>query len=177
MPHEPPAATIRPARPGDETVLVEMIRELARYENLEHQARATPENLARDLFGPHPHAESILAVVEGDAVGFALYFPSYSTFRAQPGLYLEDLFVRPAFRGRGIGKALLARLAALAVARGYGRLEWSVLDWNAPSIAFYRSLSARPMDEWTVYRLEGDAVRSLADSAHARPSDPADGVS
>jgi GNAT superfamily N-acetyltransferase len=141
---------------------VGLIRELADYEHLEDQARATPEALGQHLFGPRPYAEALMAEVDGAAVGFALYFPTYSTFRAQPSLYLEDLFVRPEFRGRGIGRALLARLARLAIARDCGRLEWAVLNWNAPSIGFYRSLGARPLNDWTTYRLDENRLQDLA---------------
>src|SRR5262249_6609571 len=137
------------------------VRELAVYEKLEPCARATPEDFRRHLFGPRLVAEAVLAEVEGQPVGFALWFATFSTFRGQPGLYLEDLFVRPEFRGRGIGKALLASVARLALERGCGRLEWSVLNWNEPAIGFYRALSARPMDEWTVYRLDDEPLRRL----------------
>jgi len=157
------AATLRPAVPDDAATIAGLIRELAVYEKLEGQAKATPDDLRRHLFGDRPAAEVILAEVDGHAVGFALFFPTFSTFRGRPGLYLEDLYVRPEHRGRGIGKALLARLAGLAVDRGCGRLEWSVLDWNEPSIGFYRSLGAAPMDEWTVYRLADSALMVLAE--------------
>ena len=120
------------------------------------------QRLAEHLFGPRPFAEALIAEADGGTVGFALFFHTYSTFRGQPSLYIEDIFVRPAFRGRGIGKAMLARLARLAVDRGCGRLEWAVLDWNAPSIAFYRSLGARPMVEWTIYRLDESSLKELA---------------
>ena len=155
-------ATLRPAEPQDAGAIVALIRELAVYEKLEHEAKATPEDVRRHLFGDRPVAEVVLAEVEGSVVGFALFFPTFSTFRGQPGLYLEDLFVRPEHRGQGIGKALIAHLASLAVARGCGRLEWSVLDWNEPSIGFYRSLGAIPMDGWTVYRLADSALADLA---------------
>jgi GNAT superfamily N-acetyltransferase len=148
--------TIRPCRPGDAEVLANLVRELAVYEKLEHFAAATPEAFRAHLFGPRPFAEAILAEVDGTAAGYALFFPTYSSFRGQPGLYLEDVFVRSEYRGRGIGKALLAVVARAAVERGCGRLEWSVLDWNAPAIAFYQSAGARPLDEWTVYRLQID---------------------
>ncbi len=154
--------TIRPAGPDDAEVLANLVRDLAIYEKLEHLAQATPDDFRWHLFGPRPAAEAALAEVGGEPAGFALWFSNFSTFRGQPGLYLEDIFVRPEFRGRGIGKALLASLARLAVERGCGRLEWSVLDWNAPSIAFYRALGARPMDEWTVYRLDEEPLRRLA---------------
>ena len=146
-------ATIRPARLDDAPTIANLIRELAVYEKLEHQAKATSDDLARHLFGDRPAAEVLIAEVAGEPVGFALFFPTFSTFRGQPGLYLEDLFVRPEHRGQGIGKALLASVAKLAVDRGCGRLEWAVLDWNTPSIEFYRSQGAVPMDEWTVFRV------------------------
>ncbi|HWE40608.1 MAG TPA: GNAT family N-acetyltransferase [Isosphaeraceae bacterium] len=153
--------SIRPARPDDAATIADLIGELAAYEKLAHEAEATAEDIRRHLFGPRPFAEALIAEHEGEAVGFALFFHNYSTFRGQPGLYLEDLFVRPEHRGKGFGKALLACLARLAVERGCGRLEWAVLDWNEPSIAFYRSLGARPMDDWTVYRLDGEAIDRL----------------
>ena len=158
-------ATIRPCRPDDAETLVNLVRALAVYEKLEPFARAAPEAFRAHLFGPRPAAEAILAEVDGEPVGFALFFATFSTFRGQPGLYLEDLFVQPEHRGRGIGKALLATVARLAVARGCGRLEWSVLDWNAPAIGFYRSLGARPMDEWTTYRLDDEPLARLASRA------------
>lgn len=152
---------IRPAVAGDAETLVGLIRELAVYEKLEDQARATPEALRAYLFGGRPYAEALIAEVDGQAIGFALFFPNFSTFLARPGLYLEDLFVRPEHRGLGIGKALLRAIARRAVSMGCGRLEWAVLDWNEPSIGFYKSLGARPMDEWTVFRLDGEALQSL----------------
>ncbi len=128
--------------------------------------RSSPErprtDFHRHLFGPRPYAEAILAEIDGEAVGFALFFPTFSTFRGQPGLYLEDLYVKPAYRGRGIGKALLATLAKLAIDRGLGRLEWAVLNWNSPAIEFYRSLGAGPLDEWTTYRLCDGPLAELA---------------
>ena len=156
---------IRPARPEDAELLVNLVRELAVYEKLEQHARATADDFRRHLFGAHPAAEAAVAEVGGEPAGFALWFSTFSTFRGQPGLYLEDIFVKPGFRGRGIGKGLLAAVARRAVERGCGRLEWSVLDWNAPAIGFYRSLGARPMDEWTVYRIDDDPLRRLAEVA------------
>ncbi len=156
-------AIIRPATIDDCESLVCLIRELAVYEKLGDEAKATTEDLRRDLFGERIHAEAILAEEAGEAVGFALFFTNYSTFRGRPGLYLEDLFVKPKFRGLGLGTRLLARLARIAVDRGCGRFEWAVLDWNEPSIGFYRSLGARPMDEWTVFRLDESALTQLAD--------------
>ncbi len=146
---------IRPSRPGDAVTLVELVRELARFEDLEAYARATADDFRTHLFGPRPLAEAILAEVEGMAVGFAIYFMTFSTFRGRPGTYVEDLYVRSDHRGRGIGKALLSRVASTAAARGGCRLEWSVLKWNTPAIGFYEALGARPLDAWTVYRLDG----------------------
>jgi GNAT superfamily N-acetyltransferase len=162
-------ATIRPARPDDAETIATLIRELAAYEKLEVQAKATAGDLSRHLFGKRPAAEVILAEVDGRTVGFALFFATFSTFRGQPGIYLEDLFVRPEQRGLGIGKALLAGVAKLAVERGCGRLEWSVLDWNAPSIEFYRSQGAVPMDEWTVFRVADEALSALASRSAGIP--------
>jgi GNAT superfamily N-acetyltransferase len=149
---------------SDVPELLRFIRALAAYEKLADQVVATEAGLRRTLFGERRYAEALLARLEDLPVGFALYFHSYSTFLGKPGLYLEDLFVEPAHRGKGIGKALLARLAAIAVERDCGRLEWAVLDWNASSIAFYRALGATAMDDWTAFRLEGAALRRLAHS-------------
>ncbi|HTL92741.1 MAG TPA: GNAT family N-acetyltransferase [Steroidobacteraceae bacterium] len=157
--------TIRPAREDEVGVVLGFIRELAVYEHLEHQVVATEDGLRQSLFGPRPYAEVVLACVQGEPVGFALFFHNFSTFLGRPGIYLEDLFVRPEMRGGGVGRRLLEWLAALAVERGCGRLEWAVLDWNAPSIGFYRSLGAVAMDEWTVFRLTGDALTKLARGA------------
>ena len=162
-------ATIRPCRPEDAETLVQLTYELAVYEKLEQYALATAEAFRTHLFGPKPAAEAILAEVDSYPVGMAIYFSTFSTFRGQAGLYLEDVFVREAYRGRGIGKALLATIAKIAVDRGCGRLEWSVLDWNAPSIGFYRSLGAVPMDEWTVYRLADEPLARLASSLTSNP--------
>jgi len=159
---------IRVARAEDAESLVNLVRDLAVYEKLEDLAKATSADFHRHLFGPRPVAEAVIAEANGHPVGYALWFTTFSTFRGQPGIYLEDIFVKPEFRGRGIGKSLLATVARLAVERGCGRLEWAVLDWNSPSIAFYRALGARPMDEWTVYRLEDDALRRLAEKAPQR---------
>jgi len=154
--------TLRAATPDDVTLIRELIEGLADYERLRHECVATDASLRETLFGARPYAEVVIADVDGSAAGFALFFHNYSTFLAKPGIYLEDLFVRPEQRGRGVGKALLQRLAQLAVERGCGRLEWSVLDWNADAIGFYRSLGARPQDEWTVFRVTGDALTQLA---------------
>ncbi len=153
---------IRPATIDDVGSILGFIEGLADYEHLRHECVATEAQLAQTLFGPRPAAEVLLGFVDGEPSGFALFFPTYSTFLAQPGIWLEDLFVDPARRGKGLGTALLRTLAALAVERGCGRLEWSVLDWNEPSIGFYRALGATPMDEWTTYRLTGDALHGLA---------------
>ncbi|MDA1185715.1 MAG: GNAT family N-acetyltransferase [Acidobacteria bacterium] len=153
---------IRPAEVEDVAVILKLITELAEYERLASEVEATEADLRASLFGPTPRAEAIVAEVGGDAVGFALWFHNYSTFLARPGLYLEDLFVRSQWRGRGVGGALLRHLARIAVERGCGRMEWSVLDWNEQAIGFYRSIGARGMDEWTVNRLAGDALHRLA---------------
>lgn len=150
------------AREGDVALILELIRGLAEYEKLSHEVRATEEMLRASLFGERPAAEVLLAMIAGECAGFALFFSTYSTFLAQPGIYLEDLFVKPPLRGRGIGRALLAEIARLAAERKCGRVEWAVLDWNAPSIEFYKKLGAAPLDDWTVYRLTGEALSSLA---------------
>ena len=159
--------TIRPAGREDVPLVLEFIRELARYERLEHEVSASEAQLLEALFGERRYAEVVFACDGGEPVGFALFFHNFSTFRGRPGIYLEDLFVRPQARGRGIGKRLLAWLAHTAVERRCARLEWAVLDWNEPSIGFYRRLGAVPMDEWTTFRLTGDALASLAGSAPA----------
>ena len=153
---------IRPGDLPDVPVIAELIRGLARYEKLEHEVTLTEEKLDRALFGERPYAETLIAEDDGRAVAFALFFHSYSTFLAQPGIYLEDLFVKPEHRGRGVGRALLERLAQVAVERGCGRLEWAVLDWNKDAIGFYERLGAKPNSEWTVYRLAGESLHSLA---------------
>ncbi|MDB5969032.1 MAG: GCN5-related N-acetyltransferase [Hydrocarboniphaga sp.] len=156
------ALDIAPATPADVPLILGFIRELAEYEHLSDQVTATEDALRATLFGERPAAEVLIAHHDGVAAGFALYFQNYSTFLAKPGIYLEDLYVRPDQRGHGIGRALLAHIARLAVARGCGRFEWSVLDWNAPAIGFYRRLGAAPQDEWTIFRLSGDALKALA---------------
>jgi GNAT superfamily N-acetyltransferase len=153
---------LRDARPEDVPAIVGLIRELAVYERAPDECHADAEMLRQHLFGPHRFAEAILAERSGGVCGFALFFHNYSTWLTRPGLYLEDLFVKPEARGLGIGKALLARLAGIAVARGCGRMEWSVLTWNEPAIGFYRSLGAVPMDEWRVWRLTGEALGAVA---------------
>ncbi len=153
--------TIRPAVPGDDSLILFFIRALADYEHLLDEAVAREDDLKRDLFGPAPRVFSEIAEWDGKPVGFTLWFYTYSTFRGRHGLWLEDLFVLPEMRGKGIGKALLARLAERCIAENLGRLEWSVLDWNAPSIAFYKAQGARLMDEWTTCRVDGDALDRL----------------
>ncbi len=157
--------TLRPATPADCDAIAALIYELAVYEKLESLAKASGDDLRRNMFGPRPFAEAIVAEVSGKIVGFALFFHTFSTFRGQPGLWLEDIYVQPAHRGAGIGKGLLAQIAALAIERKCGRVEWMVLDWNAPSIAFYRSLGAGPMDDWTTYRLTDGPLERLASIA------------
>ncbi len=156
---------IRPATPADLPLIAGLIRDLADYERLAHEVRFDQTVLGEKLFGPHPYAEVLIGEIDGDPQGFALFFHNFSTFEGRPGIYLEDLFVRPAARGSGLGKALLARLAALAVERDCARLEWSVLDWNEPAIGFYQKLGARAMDEWTGMRLDGAALAQLGATA------------
>lgn len=154
-------STIRPARPGDEKLLIDLIHELAVYEKAPKEAVATPELIHQALFAERPTAEAVIAEWKGQPAGFALFFHNFSTWLGKPGLYLEDLFVREDMRGNGIGKALLLHLAGIARERGCGRMEWSVLDWNTPAIDFYESLGARPQSEWTVYRLDANALSAL----------------
>ncbi len=153
---------LREATVDDISLILRFIRELAEYERLAQDAVATEDLLREHLFGERPKAEVLLAHLGSEPVGFALFFHNFSTFLGRPGIYLEDLFVLPEARGKGVGRALLERLAALAVERGCGRLEWSVLDWNEPAIGFYKRLGATPMDEWTVFRVTGDALHRLA---------------
>jgi GNAT superfamily N-acetyltransferase len=153
---------IQPATQGDASLILSFICKLAEYEKLSHEVVATEENIREHVFGANATAEVLLAYWHEQPVGFALYFRNFSTFLGQAGIYLEDLFVEPEHRGKGIGKALLIELAKIAVERGYGRLQWSVLDWNTPSIEFYRRLGAVAQDEWTVYRVTGDALAQLA---------------
>lgn len=157
----PQNVSIRPATPDDCAFILSLIRELAEYEKLSHMVVASEEMLRDALFGAKPAAEVVLGCWNDEPVGFALFFTSFSTFLGRPGLYLEDVFVQIKFRGRGIGKALLTHLAQLAVERNYGRVEWSVLNWNTPAIDFYQSVGATPMDEWTTYRLTGAALEAL----------------
>lgn len=153
---------IEAARASDAAVILELIRGLAEYEKLSHEVVTTEAQLRTALFGPRPAAEVLMARSGAEAAGFALFFGSFSTFVGKPGIYLEDLFVLPAWRGRGIGAALFAAVARIAVERGCGRMEWSVLDWNEPALAFYRRQGAQPMSEWTMQRLSGDALRAAA---------------
>jgi GNAT superfamily N-acetyltransferase len=153
--------TLADATPQDVPALLAMITELADFERLAHEVVATEASLADGLFGPRAVAGTVIARVDGEVAGFALYFSSFSTFLGRSGVYLEDLFVRPAFRGRGVGKALLGHLARLAVARGCGRMEWAVLNWNRRAIRFYEALGARPVDGWTVYRLDRAALEAM----------------
>jgi GNAT superfamily N-acetyltransferase len=153
---------IAAATESDVPVILELIRSLAVYEQLAHEVVATPDNLQDSLFGPRAAAEVAIAYLDQEPVGFAVWFQNYSTFLGRAGLYLEDLFVKPERRGQGIGRKLLAHVAGVAVTRGAGRMEWSVLDWNKPAIGFYRAIGAVPMDDWTVYRLTGEALNELA---------------
>lgn len=154
--------SIRPASATDIPLIAQFIRDLAEYERLAHEVRFDEAVLEAKLFGPRPFAEVLIGEIDGVAQGFALFFHNFSTFEGKPGVYLEDLFVRPEARGAGLGKALLKKLAAIAVERDCARLEWSVLDWNEPAIQFYKALGAKPMDEWTVYRVDGAALTGLA---------------
>ncbi len=156
---------IREARAQDSALVLRFIVELADYEKLAHEVRAREEDIAALLFCDSPKAYALIAEWDGAPCGFALYFYTFSTFRGRHGIYLEDLFVRESHRGKGIGKALLARLASIARSQDCARLEWQVLDWNAPSIAFYESLGARPLDGWTIYRLTDGALEALAEQA------------
>jgi GNAT superfamily N-acetyltransferase len=154
--------TIRPATFADLPLIAQFIRDLAEYEKLAHEVRFDEAVLGDRLFGARPYAEVLIGEIDGTPQGFALFFHNFSTFEGKPGIYLEDLFVRPDARGSGLGQALLARLAALALERDCARLEWWVLDWNEPAIGFYKKLGAKPMDEWTTFRVEGDALSTLA---------------
>ncbi len=156
--------TIRCAAEQDVPLILSFIKALAEYEKLTHEVKATEAALRETLFGARRVAEVVIAEYDAEPVGFALFFHSYSTFLGRPGIYLEDLFVTPEMRGRGFGRLLLTFLARLAKERNCGRVEWAVLDWNAPSIRFYKKLGAVPMDDWTVYRLTGDALTRLADT-------------
>jgi GNAT superfamily N-acetyltransferase len=166
----PPDFNIRPARVEDVPVILELIRDLATYERAPDDVVATEEQLIDVLFGERPVAEVLLAFEEESPVGFAVYFYNFSTWLGRPGLYLEDLFVKPAKRGKGYGRALLVELAKVARDRGCGRMEWAVLNWNEPAIKFYRALGAKPMDEWTVFRLTGGEIAKLANAADTAAS-------
>ena len=166
----PPSFRIRPAEADDIPVLLDLIRGLAEYERLLNQMEADEEALRAALFGERRYAEAIIGEVDGEPVGFALYFHSYSTFLGKPGLYLEDLFVKPEHRGAGFGGALLHYVGGVAVERGCGRLEWAVLNWNESAIGFYQKLGAAPLDDWTTYRITGEALQKLAQGT---PSPPA----
>jgi GNAT superfamily N-acetyltransferase len=157
-----PRMNIRTATEEDVPLILGFIRELAHYERLEHQVVATEDSLRKTLFGNPRFAEVLIGETDSEPFGFALFFHNYSTFLGRPGVYLEDLYVRPDLRGHGYGRALLARLAAIAIERNCGRVEWSVLNWNEPAIRFYRSLGALPMDQWSIYRITGDALEKLA---------------
>ena len=160
---DPSSVTIRPAKASEAGLVLTMIRELADYEKLLHQVTATVEDIRRTLFRDNPRAEALIAEVDGQPAAFAIFFHNYSTFLGKNGLYLEDVFVRPDFRHRGVGKAILQYLADIARERDCGRFEWAVLDWNEPAIRFYESLSAEPQEDWTVYRLDRDGIAALAD--------------
>jgi len=154
-------ATLRAAAPSDVPAIVGLICELADFEKLTHLVEVTPQSLHPQLFGERPAAEAVVAEHEGKVIGFALFFTNFSTFLGKPGLYLEDLYVQPAHRGSGVGRALLSHLAALANARGYGRFEWSVLDWNTDAIRFYERMGATLLPEWRICRVTGEALRSF----------------
>ncbi|GAB3379835.1 GNAT family N-acetyltransferase [Lysobacter fragariae] len=171
IPTPRPGVTLRPATRDDVGLILSLIRELALYEREPDAVLADEALLIANLFGERPGAEVVIADVDGQPAGFALFFHNFSTWLGRRGLYLEDLFVRPAFRGRGVGQVLMAYLAKLAVERGCGRFEWSVLDWNTPAIDFYRHLGAVGMDEWTVQRLTGDSLHALAAGFDAAPRD------
>ena len=165
---QPCDLVVEPARPEDVPAIIALIRELAEFERLAHEVQIEPGPLREHLFGARPYAEAIMARVGTETVGFALFFHNYSTFAGRPGIYLEDLYVRPEARGKGVGRELLAHLAALAVSRHCARLEWAVLDWNRPAIAFYEKLGAVPMHDWTVFRVSGEPLRRLGARASAR---------
>jgi GNAT superfamily N-acetyltransferase len=170
MSQAPQEITIVPAREGDVVLILEFVRKLAEYERLSAEVIANEGTLRESLFGARPAAEVVFALWGSEPVGFAVFFPNFSTFMGRPGLYLEDLFVLTEFRGRGVGKALLCHLARLAKQRKYARLEWAVLDWNQQALDFYRRLGATPMHDWTVFRLTGTALDKLADVAFRIPS-------
>ena len=156
---------IRPATPDDVPLIITFIHELATYEKLAHEVVASEADMHAALFGEPPVVETVIASLDGEPVGYALFFPTFSTFLGKPGLYLEDLYVRPAARGFGVGRKLLAHLARITVERGWGRFEWAVLDWNEPSIAFYKKMGATAMHDWTVFRITGEELKRLARSS------------
>lgn len=162
---DPVRFSIRPAQIQDCGLILDLVKELAEYEKLTHEVKATVEDYEQQLFGDRPCAEVLIGQEGSTPVGFALFFHNFSTFLGRPGIYLEDLFVRPPYRGRGYGKALLSHLGKIALERGCGRVEWSVLDWNAPAIEFYRSLGARQLKEWLINRIDGDGIRDLAEAS------------
>ena len=162
MPSSKPSLQIRPARPQDASLVLALIRELAEYEKLAHEVVATELDIQTALFGEKPVAECLVAELDGAATGFALFFHNFSTFEGKPGLYLEDLYIKPGYRGRGYGRRLLSHLARLAKQRGCARFEWAVLDWNAPAIRFYESLGAKIMQQWKINRLTGEDLSRLA---------------
>lgn len=162
---------IRPAEPRDAALIASLVRELAEYEKLAHEAQATPADVERALFSPAPKAFCDIAEWDGEPVGFALWFYNFSTFRGRHGVYLEDLFVRPAARGRGVGKALITGLARRCVEQGLARLEWSVLDWNVSAIGFYEGLGATVMDDWRICRLTGEALAAVGAQAERAPAE------
>ena len=166
------AISIDAAAEADLPLILGMIRELAEFEHLAHACVATEDDLRLHLFGPRPAAEVVIARIGGQPVGFALFFPTFSTFLAKPGLYLEDVYVKPEVRRQGVGRALLQHLARLAMARDCGRLEWAALDWNEPAIRFYRKIGAVTMDEWTTFRLTGDALEQFAAGGRKEEIDP-----
>jgi len=163
----PSGLQISSANAADVPLILALINELAEYEKLRHESVATEASIHKALFGPKPHAEAVIARFDGEAAGFALFFHNFSTFLGKPGLYLEDLFVRPAYRGRAIGKSLLSHLAAVALQRDCGRFQWQVLDWNKPSREFYERLGAQADAAWVNYRISGDALRRLAESGRS----------
>jgi GNAT superfamily N-acetyltransferase len=165
-----PAFRIEPATESDVPVILRLIKGIAEYEELSHEVVATEVRIRASLFGPRPAAEVILAYADAEPVGFAVFFHNFSTFLGRPGMYLEDLFVQPAWRKQGLGRLLIAHVAKIAVERECGRMEWAVLDWNEPAIQFYRNLGARGMHEWTVFRLTGPELHALAEQAQVGPT-------
>jgi len=159
---------VREAKPGDVALIHSLIVELAEYERAPEQVTGTPELLAQALFGPHPSAEALIAERDGDPAGFALFHGTFSTWECRPGLWLEDLYVPPRHRRGGVGRVLLSHLARLAVARGCARLEWNALDWNDPALSFYEQIGARRLSEWELHRLDGEALRRVADGSSPR---------